>query len=324
MADNIDVTPGAGKTVAGDEIGGVLHQRVKIEHGADGSATDVSTASPLPVTLPAATVTTLTPPAAITGFATDANQSTQITALQLIDDAIATTGSAITTKGNAIAGTDGTNARIVKTDASGELQVDVLTLPNVTVGAALPAGNNNIGDVDVASLPALPAGNNNIGDVDIASIAAGDNNIGNVDIVTMPNVTIGAAIPAGTNNIGDVDVLTLPNVTIGARSAPSTVTMSRAAINISSSGDNTIVAAVGGQTVRIHKLFLIASGAVNLKFKDGASTDLTPALPLQAYGAMTLDFDQEPWFITAAGNALIINLSAAVQVSGRVYFTQSA
>jgi hypothetical protein len=49
---------------------------------------------------------------------------------------------------------------------------------------------------------ALPAGNNNIGDVDIASIAAGDNNIGNVDIVTMPNVTLAA----GTNTnevVGD-------------------------------------------------------------------------------------------------------------------------
>ena len=33
---------------------------------------------------------------------------------------------------------------------------------------------------------AIPAGTNNIGDVDVASIAAGDNNIGNVDIVTLP------------------------------------------------------------------------------------------------------------------------------------------
>lgn len=39
---------------------------------------------------------------------------------------------------------------------------------------------------------ALPAGTNNIGDVDILSIAAGDNNIGNVDIVTMPTVTVNA------------------------------------------------------------------------------------------------------------------------------------
>lgn len=58
-------------------------------------------------------------------------------------------------------------------------------------------------DVDVTRLPALPAGTNNIGDVDIASIAAGDNNIGNVDVVTLP------ALPAGTNNIGDVDVLSV-------------------------------------------------------------------------------------------------------------------
>lgn len=36
----------------------------------------------------------------------------------------------------------------------------------VTISSALPAGTNNIGDVDVLSLPALPAGNNNIGDVD--------------------------------------------------------------------------------------------------------------------------------------------------------------
>lgn len=56
--------------------------------------------------------------------------------------------------------------------------VDVLTLP------ALPAGTNNIGDVDVLTLPALPAGNNNIGDVDIASIAAGNNNIGDVDVAS--------------------------------------------------------------------------------------------------------------------------------------------
>lgn len=35
----------------------------------------------------------------------------------------------------------------------------------------------------------LPAGTQNIGDVDVASIAAGDNNIGNVDIVSMPVAT---------------------------------------------------------------------------------------------------------------------------------------
>ena len=76
---------------------------------------------------------------------------------------------------------------------------------------ALPAGDNNIGNVDIAS--AIPAGDNNIGNVDIASaIPAGNNNIGNVDIAS--------ALPAGTNaigklsansgvDIGDVDVTSI-------------------------------------------------------------------------------------------------------------------
>lgn len=49
MSDNIAVTPGSGATVAADNIGGALWQRVKLGSGADGSATDVSTAAPLPV-----------------------------------------------------------------------------------------------------------------------------------------------------------------------------------------------------------------------------------------------------------------------------------
>jgi hypothetical protein len=40
MADNIAVTPGTGATVAADDIAGVLHQRVKISIGADGTAAD--------------------------------------------------------------------------------------------------------------------------------------------------------------------------------------------------------------------------------------------------------------------------------------------
>lgn len=40
MADNIGYTPGTGATVAADDVGGALHQRVKLSLGADGSATD--------------------------------------------------------------------------------------------------------------------------------------------------------------------------------------------------------------------------------------------------------------------------------------------
>lgn len=175
MAYNIDVTPGTGKTIAADDIGGVLHQQVKIEYGADNTATPVSSANPLPV------VQTGTP-ALPTGAATEAKQDTIIghvdgiegllttidadtgsiltavdgietlltaidghvdgletsnsaiqTSVQLIDDAIYTDGSGTVTKGMAILGQDGTNPQAIKTDANGELQVDVLTMPIVAV-----------------------------------------------------------------------------------------------------------------------------------------------------------------------------------------------
>jgi hypothetical protein len=48
MADNVAITPGSGAIAAADDIGGALYQRVKVAHGADGSATDTSEAAPLP------------------------------------------------------------------------------------------------------------------------------------------------------------------------------------------------------------------------------------------------------------------------------------
>jgi hypothetical protein len=49
MADNIGYTPGTGATIAADEIGGVLHQRIKLGIGEDGTAIDVSNSNPMPI-----------------------------------------------------------------------------------------------------------------------------------------------------------------------------------------------------------------------------------------------------------------------------------
>jgi hypothetical protein len=128
MADNVAITAGTGTNVAADDIAGVYHQRVKISQGADGSATDVSSAAPLNVTLANGSV----PSHAVTNAGTFAVQVSSIAA--------------------------GTNN-------IGD--VDVVTLP------ALPAGNNNIGDVDVASLPALASGSNTIGKVEHTTTGIG-------------------------------------------------------------------------------------------------------------------------------------------------------
>lgn len=87
------------------------------------------------------------------------------------------------------------------TDNGGSLTVD-----GTVAISSIAAGDNNIGNVDVVTLPALPAGTNNIGDVDVLTLPAlpaGNNNIGDVDIASMPNVTLAA----GTNTnevVGDV------------------------------------------------------------------------------------------------------------------------
>ena len=75
MPDNVGYTPGVGATVAADEIAGVLHQRVKIGIGADGTAVDVSSANPMPVTASApldVTVGNFPASQAVTGPLTDA------------------------------------------------------------------------------------------------------------------------------------------------------------------------------------------------------------------------------------------------------------
>ena len=173
MADNVAITAGSGTTIASDDIGGVQYQRVKLVVGADGVAADLAPgqaamAASVPVAI--ASNQSAVPVTNAGTFATQVDGAA-LTALQLID--------------NCISGSEA-QVDIVAALPAGDNNignVDIVTLP------ALAAGTNNIGDVDVLTLPALPAGNNNIGDVDIASIAAGDNNIGNVDIVSLPAST---------------------------------------------------------------------------------------------------------------------------------------
>ena len=49
MSDHVGYTPGSGASIAADNVGGNLHQRVKISVGADGVAADASATTPLPV-----------------------------------------------------------------------------------------------------------------------------------------------------------------------------------------------------------------------------------------------------------------------------------
>lgn len=128
--------------------------------------------------------------------------------------------------------------------------------------------------------------------------------------------------PDGQMTVVDpaADASRLP--TLNRLDAPTAPRLTAAAINAAASGDNTLVAGTAAQTIRAFKLWLVAAAAVSIKFKDGAGTDLHPAIALSAGGSMLLDFDGEPWFVTSAGNGLVLNLSTAAQVSGRIHYTK--
>lgn len=98
-------------------------------------------------------------------------------------------------------------------------------------------------------------------------------------------------------------------------------TVKQATIGVSASGDNTIVAAVAGKQIWVLKCVLIANAAVNGKFQSGASgTDLTGLFYLAANTGFAMNQDggniASPWFKTASGSLLNLNLSGAVAVGG--------
>jgi hypothetical protein len=100
----------------------------------------------------------------------------------------------------------------------------------------------------------------------------------------------------------------------------------QAPINISASGDNVVVAAVAGRQIKVFRIKFLTSAAVTVAVKDGPSTVLDGPLPFGANQGMVLDwpgYDGPPWYTTAAGHALILNLGGAVQIGGNLDYIQS-
>ena len=137
-----------------------------------------------------------------------------------------------------VGGYDGANTQVIKTDADGNLQVDILSSSTITVTGTVTLGAGtaafgklsansgvDIGDVDVTS-SALPSGAatsalqgtaNGI----LTTIDADTGNIAGAISGTEMQVDVVAALPTGSNaigklaansgvDIGDVDVTSLP------------------------------------------------------------------------------------------------------------------
>lgn len=129
---------------------------------------------------------------------------------------------------------------------------------------------------------------------------------------------------AGTQNLADVPTPVPVQGTVEASqmsAAGTIVTPLFAVINVSSSGDNSVVAAVTGKKIRVLAYTLVCDAAVAVKFTDGASgTAKTGAMSFAANGGSTPPFCPVGHLETSANTALVLNLASAVGVRGHLTY----
>lgn len=94
-------------------------------------------------------------------------------------------------------------------------------------------------------------------------------------------------------------------------------------INTAALGDTALVSATASHTTRVHALRLNVAGAVIVQIRDGA-TVLEVFNFGAAGGSAQLEFRDRPYYVGTVNTALNINLSAAVQVDGRIEYVKSA
>jgi len=158
----------------------------------------------------------------------------------------------------------------------GTLQVDVTDEIARELGlVGLKAGTNNIGDVDVLTLPSVtlasqanPFSSNLPIDIKVftASLPTGSNAIGKL------------AANSGVD-IGDVDVLSMPNVAQATRTNLKTqperidLTFDSWDVALGAAGDSELLAAVSGQSHKIFAFGYESDADVQQGFRFGTSAD---------------------------------------------------
>lgn len=99
----------------------------------------------------------------------------------------------------------------------------------------------------------------------------------------------------------------------------------RAAIAASTSGNNTLVAAVADHRITVLSFGLVAAGAASARFESGAGgTALTGHMALPANGILVAPHNPNGHFATDKGALLNLELSSAVNVGGWLNYSVTA
>ena len=96
----------------------------------------------------------------------------------------------------------------------------------------------------------------------------------------------------------------------------------RAVIDSAGTGDVTIVAAVAGKRIRVVSTQFKAAGVVSTKWTSSAAGTTIDGVQSNVDGSgQQLSLNPAGWFETIAGEALVLNKTAAVQVGGSLLYT---
>lgn len=331
MADNVAITAGAGTVIATDDIGGVHYQRVKVAFGLDDAATMVSASNGLPINV----VATITLPVSAASLPLPTGAATETTLSTLNGKIIAcNTGAVVLATGGNVIGavTQSGTWSVRNQDGSGNnLTSRLVGSVRAQDVALVDASGNQIGvsgvpvRVDPTGTTAQPV-TDNAGSLTVDApvgtpvfVRLSD---GTSAIATLP-VSLASlpALVAGTAMIGQVAAT---QQTGQIYSGTTALTVKYAVINTAASGVSTVVAGVATKKIRVLSYRFQADADVSVKFRDNtAAVDLTGAMATGAKGGGGgAAFSPVGHFETAAGNALSINLSAAVQVSGHVAYVE--
>lgn len=129
-----------------------------------------------------------------------------------------------------------------------------------------------------------------------------------------------STLQAGTALAG---IVSASNETSTVYSGTTALTPKFVPISASSSGNNTILAAVTSKKIRVLGMYITSNGTVNAKFQSGAGgTDLTGLGYLIANAGWVLPYSPIGWFETASNTLLNLNLSAAIAVGGVLVYVE--
>jgi hypothetical protein len=95
----------------------------------------------------------------------------------------------------------------------------------------------------------------------------------------------------------------------------------RAFIDVQVVGDTTVIPGVPGTHIRIYKVVVTAGGAAVITLKEGQRDD-SGGLRVATNGHVVLMFESDMPLALPEGQPLVLNLNAAIRITGFVEYTQ--